>query len=31
MESRKMVLMKLVEDGFLDTAGESEGGNEWRR
>ena len=30
MESRKMVLMKLV-DGFLDTAGESEGGNEWRR
>ena len=29
MESRKMVLMNLVENGLLDTVGEGEGGMNW--
>ena len=29
MESRKMVLMNLVENGLLDAVGEGEGGMNW--
>ena len=29
MKSRKMVLMKLLENGLVDTAGEGEGGTNW--
>ena len=29
MESRKMVLMNLVENGLVDTAGEGEGVMNW--
>ena len=29
MESRKMVLINLVENGLIDTAEEGEGGTNW--
>ena len=29
MESRKMILMSLVENGLVDTVGEGEDGRNW--
>jgi len=30
MESRKMLLIKLVNNGLVDTMGEGEGGMNWK-